>query len=234
MLEFTAIRDLGIGKGFDLTFHCSDASASLYLCVGRADNRVLITGTTPKSRQEAVLAAIDNLETWGARVDLWMTAEKNGVRIADTEKQKVPHVAHVKPFTGTLTIGSISRCSPALTYPGNGIGRLLSRPIGGKRYFIYGGSLETDHAMRGFDCTTFPMVLFEISRLTPPGYGKQVSDSLGGTKCDLEQVSQATLEKKFQDKAIPAGIYILFSEGHILLYSAQVNTIYEFTYGGFK
>lgn len=58
-LHFRGMTDLGIGRGFDLAFNVVDKSADLYLCLGRADNRVRINGTTPLPCQASVLAAID-------------------------------------------------------------------------------------------------------------------------------------------------------------------------------
>ena len=140
----------------------------------------------------------------------------------------------MKPYYGKLNIGAISKDSPAMTYPGNGKGRLLSSLINGRYYFIYGGKHETESANRGFDCTSFPMVLFSIAQLASPGYGKQVCDALAAEKCDLEQVQGSTLAEKFKENTIPNGLYVLFSEGHVLLYNSDINTLYEFNYGGFR
>ena len=161
-----------------------------------------------------------------------MVAEKDKKVVSETGK--VNYVTHVRPFDGKLTIGNISNQTLKLTYPGNGSGRLLSEEINGKRYFIYGGRFETLNSNRGFDCTSFPMVLFEIARLAAPGYGKQVGDALAVETCDLEQVSKTALEAHFKADDIPVGIYLLFSEGHVLLYNSDLNTLYEFNYGGFR
>jgi hypothetical protein len=115
-----------------------------------------------------------------------------------------------------------------------GKGRLLSKLINNRYYFIYGGKLETDEAMRGFDCTSFPMALLSIPRIDSPGYGKQLCDAAGAVKCDLEQVKSAELHKRLQEDTISNGIYILFSAGHVMLYNSDENILYEFTYGGFK
>ena len=129
-LSFSGMTHLGISKGLDLQFSLLDKTAQAYLCVGREDNRILVTGTTPLSRQEAVLEAIDQL-----------------------------------------------------------------------------GS---------------------------PGYGKQVCDAVGASQCDFEQVKGADLAARFKENSVPNGLYILFSEGHVLLYNSDINTLCEFTFGGFK
>lgn len=231
-LSFTRMTDLGIAHGFDLQYSLVDKSAKLYLCVGQEDNRVLVTGTTPLSRQEAVLAAIDQFGKWGQNIQLWMVAEKGGAVTART--QPVNYLAQVKPYYGKLKISEISTDQPPMTYPGNGKGRLLSKLINGRYYFIYGGKLETSNQMRGFDCTSFPMALLSIARIDSPGYGKQVCDAVGATKCDIEQVKGAELAKRFKEDTIPIGLYILFSEGHVLLYNSDINMLYEFNYGGFR
>jgi hypothetical protein len=61
-----------------------------------------------------------------------------------------------------------------------------------------------------------------------------ICDACGAAKCDLEQVKGTVLAKKFKDDEIPNGLYILFSEGHVLLYNSDINTLYEFNYGGFR
>ena len=226
------MADLGIKYGFNLTFHAVDRTAKVFLCVGEEDNRVLVTGTTPLSRQAAVLNAIDENGEWGQIIQLWMVAEKNGALTARTPK--VGYMAHVKPYYGDLKISDMALDEPRLTYPGNGFGRLLSQSINDRYYFIYAGVLETRNPMRGFDCTSFPMALLEVPRIAAPGYGSQLSNALEADKCGLEQVKQTDLVKLFTDNTIPMGIYIVFSEGHVMLYNSDTNTLFEFNFGGFR
>lgn len=230
-LRFAGMADLGIGFGFDLQFSIADRSTRVYLCVGSDSNRVLITGTTQRSRQAAVLDAIDTLEKWGESISLWMVAEKEGSVLTKTPAR--PYQAHVKPLYGELKISDFAASMPPLRYPGNGCGRLLSRRINGRYYFLFGGRLETANAMRGFDCTTFPMSLMEVPSIEPPKRGRQLCEALGATKCDLEQMHSADLAQRFKDDSIPPGKYVLFSEGHVLLYDSDINTLYESNYGGF-
>ena len=226
------MSDLGINFGFDLKFQFVNKLAQLHLCVGREDNRVLITGTTPASRQDSVLAAIDALGKWGETIQLSMVAEQQGRIVARTAP--IQYKSYVKPFSGALTISDVAAAKPPLTYPGNGYGRLLSRQINGRYYFKLGGKLETDNRMRGFDCTSFPMALLGLGKLPGKGYGKDLCDAAQGAKCDLEQLKGSEFEKRFKEDSIPYGIYILFSEGHVLLYNSDINWLYEFTKGGFK
>jgi hypothetical protein len=161
-----------------------------------------------------------------------MVAEKNGATLQKVGP--VSYMTYVKPFMGPLTISGIKADDPRMVYPGNGKGRLLSTEINGRYYFVYGGKLETQDAMRGFDCTSFPMALLGVKSIAQPGYGKQLCDAVNACKCDLEQVSSADLAQRFKDDVIPYGLYVLFSAGHVLLYNSDINTLFEFTYGGFK
>ena len=230
-LQFSGMTDLGINRGFDLQYHVGDKAATTYLCVGSDTNRVLVTHTTPHSRQAAVLDAIDELRKWGASIQLWMVAERDGA--VTGKSPSVAYTAHVQPYAGELRISSIATAKPPLLYPGNGVGRLLSRRINERYYFIYNGRLETNPMMRGFDCTSFPMAVLEIASLAQPGYGKQLCEAAEATKCDIEQISSGALESRFKENSIPPGKYILFSEGHVMLYDSDVNTLYEFNFGGF-
>jgi hypothetical protein len=231
-LTFEGMTDLGIRFGFDLNYAVLDKSLGVFLCVGADDNQVKVTGTTPRTRQADVLAAIDRNAKWGELVDIWLVGKKNGASVVTSPKVKF--MTHVKPFFGTLTISGIANDNPRMTYPGNGKGRLLSPKINGRHYFIYAGKLETDNAMRGFDCTSFPMALLSIRSIAAPGYGKQVCEAAGATQCNLEQIRGKDLELRFQKDTVPLGIYILFSAGHVLLYNSDKNWLYEFNIGGFR
>lgn len=231
-LIFIGMTHLGIKKGFNLEYSVSDKTAKLYLCIGIAENRVLINNTTPLSRQAQVLNAVDKLGRWAEEVEIWMVAERDGKIISTPTKQK--YLTHVKPHFETLTVTGIAAAQPALTYPGNGLGRLLSSEINNKYYFVHGGKLETSRKMRGFDCTTFPMALLKISSLPSPGYGKQLCDAADAKKCGLEQIKTKELKTKFNENTISGGKYILFSEGHVLLYDSDLNNLHEFNFGGYK
>ena len=230
-LNFTRMTHLRLGSGFDLQYSLVDRTLTAELCVGQEDNRVTITGTMPSTREAAVLNAIDQFGKWGQNIELWMVSRKAGAVVART--QAVNFKTHVKPYYGKLKISEIGADTPAMTYPGNGSGRTLSPLINNRYYFKNGGTLETSDAMRGFDCTTFPLALFTLS-LPPPGYGKQVCDAAGAVKCDLEEIKATDLQNRFKENVIPNGLYILFSAGHVLLYNSDINTLYEFNHGGFR
>ena len=230
-LRFTGMTQLRLGSGFDLQFNLADKTQNVSLCVGSEDNSVLISNTTPAMREASVLDAIDKFGKWAQNIELWMVSKKNGALAART--QSVNYRTHVKPYYGKLTISEISKDSPAMTYPGNGVGRTLTKSINGRYYFKHGSTFETNDAMRGFDCTTFPLSLFTLT-LPPPGYGKQLCDAAGATKCDMEQVSSEDLEMWLEVDSIPLGLYIFFSAGHVILYSSDINMLYEFNHGGFK
>ena len=122
--------------------------------------------------------------------------------------------------------------SPPLTYPGNGHGRTLTEQINGKYYFRHGSILETEAAMRGFDCTTFPMSLFQIYPNMAGKYGTALADALGAEQCGLEQVRAADARRLFLFPTPMLGLYLMWSAGHVVLIKDAV--IHEFTYGGYK
>jgi hypothetical protein len=137
----------------------------------------------------------------------------------------------VKPFDGAFTFDGFASAVPKLTYPGNGKGRLLLE-IGGKHYFRNGSRLETDIAMRGFDCTTFPMALFKCNVNMSGKYGTALADALGATRCDMEQKNKSDVKFFFADAVKNAGLFFMWSAGHVVL--IKKGTIHEFTYGGYK
>jgi len=223
-------------RGFDLGFSVSDPSLTLFLCVGQATNRVQITGTTPMSRLAPILKAIDDFGTWAAPIDMWMVAEQQGAIVAESAKTK--HITHVKPYFGALTLSGFEADLPKLTYPGIGVGRWLTAPMNDRYYFRYGSRLETDPAMRGFDCTTLPMALLGLQTLPAPGYGKQLCDAAGATNVGLEQLKTDDLKLIFTGARAPfrfgmvqPGAYLIFSEKHVLLYDATQNLLYESNVG---
>lgn len=230
-ISLKGMSDLGVGYGFDIQYSLADKSKTLYLCVGEDDNRVVVTGTTHKSRQAPILKAIDDLGQWAQPIKIWLVAEKSGS--PPVVSSQVNFITHVKPFCGALNIGDIAADDPAMTYPGKGKGRLLTESINEKYYFQYAGRFEKEADNRGFDCTSFPMALLSIPSLPAPGYGKQLCMAAGAIECELEQVHSKVLSDKFSKDQIPRGLYILFSAGHVMLYNSDINTLYEFNYGGF-
>jgi hypothetical protein len=230
------MEHLGLGYGYDLDYDVADNQTSLvYLCVGDMDNRVLISHTNRLSRQPSVLAAIDDFGQWAKPIDLWMVVEKRGAITETTPPVKF--LTHVKPYYGPLTLNGFGNDNPPMTYAGNGFGRLFSQQINGRYYFKYAGKLETDPTRRGLDCTTFPIVLLELSVGSGPT-GKDVADAADATACDLEELTPAELEQHFKANDIPNGIYIVFGTwgtegaGHVLLYDSDINWLFEFNLGG--
>ncbi len=219
-----------MGYGFSVNFSCSDKLATVWLCVGETDNRVKISGTTQLERQPAVLDALNNIGKWGGKVPVWLEAERFGS--ASLKSQVLQYTSHLQPYGGRLQISGFKRHQPAFTYPGNGEGRLLSEPIKGLRYFIYKGKLETLPNNRGFDCTSFPMVIFGVKSLPLPGYGKQLCEQLTHSKCGLEGLTRGQLEDYLRLDSIPKGIYVFFSSKHVLLHNSDINMIYEFNAPG--
>jgi len=99
--------------------------------------------------------------------------------------------------------------------------------------------LECNVAFRGFDCTTFPQVLFELQELPKKGTGSDLADALEAKKCEHENIPGDDLKGRFIGRKIPAGYYIVFNNAHFVLYDATKQKLYEFnkeknTLGGFR
>jgi len=227
------MRHLGLSRGYDIEFYLQDRSSLLFLCVGNLDNRVLITGTTPFSRQAAVLNAIDEFGVWRDKINIWLTTEKQGKQLYTS-----PHRSfrtHVKPYFGRLKILDMNQDADLKkTYAGIGVGRTLSGLINGRYYFRNGSTLETKERYRGFDCTTFPLSLFSIKNFPPHGYGLHVAILTGICKLNLERLTTNELKKRFIERSFPPGVYIIFSEGHVMLYDSYygLNLLFEWNKGG--
>ena len=206
----------------------------LFLCLEGVTNRLEITGGYNKSKLPALLKCIGAVQGWGTSIRCWLVMEQNGKSVGESaaNDMKCP----VKPYDGPLTIQGFSTALPKLTYPGNGIGRLLTGLIDGKYYFRFGIAdnvpFETDNAMRGFDCTTFIMALFQCNINMTYKYGTYLVENLGCKKCDMEEKKEKEIKAFFADSTKGrSGQYILWSEGHMLL--AKNAVLHEFTYGGY-
>ena len=227
------MRHLGLSRGYDIDFNPQHSSINVYLYLGSKENRVLISGTSPLSRQPAILEAIDQFGVWGNKIDIWLALERNGKRIQTTSHRSFR--THVKPYFGRLKILEMNQdVDLRKTYAGIGTGRTLSGLINGRYYFRNGSTLETKNRFRGFDCTSFPLTLFLIKNFPPRGYGLHVGILSGICKHKLERLKTKELKKRFIEKSLPQGVYIIFSEGHVMLYDSYygLNMIFEWNKGG--
>ena len=208
----------------------------LFLGIGDDNTVMEVSG-----RNRADLIGSDNLpellkliakkNKWGSSVDCKLHLKYGTAPVSQSNAQ--PLKCPVAPYADGLTFDAIAKAIPKMTYPGNGKGRLLTDLIGAKRYFKYGGRFETDNAMRGFDCTTFPIALFSCNINMGDKHGTPLADALGATKCSMEQKKPEEVKAFFNDATTGAkGLYFMWSAGHIIL--AKDATIHEFTYGGYK
>lgn len=231
-LRLNAIKPVKVGAGGYQITHTGHvpAGGKLYVCLTDADNRLDITHGISTANLPNFLALVEGANGWGTTLRAWAVLEVNGKFVSETPAQDFD--APVKPFGGTFTFAGFESEIPKLTYPGNGHGRLLTT-IGGKYYFVNGGMLETDNAKRGFDCTTFPMALFQKTINMTGKYGTALADALGATKCEMEQKKKADVKAFFADTTKGGtGLYFMWSAGHVVL--VKNATIHEFTYGGYK
>jgi hypothetical protein len=212
--------DLG---GFRIHYGTVPPNARVFLCVGNKDNRIEITGqygVWPRNQLMQLLTALEQLGLWAQKIPVWVVAEQSGLRVGESDQQML--AAPVQPFDGPLTLASMGAQTPRLTYCGNGVGRLLTDgKLTDKYYFREGlhngGILETDPRMRGFDCTTFIMSLFQKFPNMSGKYGTYLVESLGATPCSLEQVKARDAPHIFQFPLAKMGFYVMWSETHMVL-----------------
>ncbi len=167
------------------------AGASIFLCAGNPTNSLDITGG---AQRDALLALFDKTAMWGQSIPVWAEAKLGGKTIATSAKTQLK--IHVKPLPARITFSVLA--AERLTYPGNGYGRTLTKTlINNQWYFRHGSKLETDNSKRGFDCTTFPMVIFNCYPVMDGKYGTALADALGAQKCDLEQLHWTQVRDMF-------------------------------------
>jgi hypothetical protein len=218
---------------YSVTGEVPKTGAKVLLAVGNDQQTLEITGRSTKDVLGAdnlpqLLRLLGNLNQWGGSVDCTVEIKSGLQVLAKSNVQKLS--CPVKPYSGPLNFDAIARESPPLTYPGNGHGRVWAQ-IDGKRFFRHGSILETNNAMRGFDCTTFPMAIFDCYPNMAGQYGTALADALGAVRCDMEQKKETELKQFFSGKG-SVGLYFMWSAGHVVL--VHNAAIHEFTYGGYK
>ncbi len=175
------------------------AGAAILLFADSPANSLDITGGHDL---EKLLALFDKTAKWGQEINVWAEARLNAKTIATSSKTKLK--IHVKPLPARLTFQVIA--AERLTYPGNGHGRTLTKQLYNNQwYFRRGSVLENDNAMRGFDCTTFPMALWSTYPDMSGAYGTKLVETLGAQKCGLEQLNWKEVRALFTDTAGPLG-----------------------------
>lgn len=199
---------------------------------------------TARARCDAFIGIVDKHDFWGTKIGLIIYLLREGIIVWASEPCPLP--APVRPFDGTLTPAGIGADAgqPRMVYCGTGkkpfIGRFLKR-IAGHRMFYYGGILETDNRLRGFDCTTFagnslgldernaqltssPAVASGLgatavtwsfpapSPTAPPGTPPPVP-----THTITNGVGTGTAVKKYFADAANTGTYLIWTTGHIIV-----------------
>lgn len=226
-ISLTAIES----GGYRIRFRGTRPGAKVFLCVEKADNRIDVSQGYLATHLKSLLKAIGQVDGWGKTMRCWLVQEVAGKHMGESTARDL--AAPVKPYEGSLTFNGIAGATPKLTYPGNGVGRWFTEPIDGKYYFRYASKFETSPQMRGFDCTTFPMSLFQCFPNMAGKYGGYLADQLGATKCDMEQKKEKEIKEFFSDKLRGGtGLYFMFSAGHVVL--VKNGTTHEFTYGGYQ
>lgn len=230
-LTLNAIKTAPISKGgYAITFAGKvPVGARVHLCLENATNRLEITGGYGANKLPDLLKLIGVVDGWGKTIRCWVVLEQMGKFVGESSAQDM--ACPVKPYDGLITFDGFAVANPPLTYPGNGKGRTLTQAIDGKYYFRNGSILETDNAMRGFDCTTFPMALFNCYPSMAGKYGTALADALGAVKCEMEQKKESDVKSFFKGSG-SGGLYFMWSAGHVVLVKGAI--IHEFTYGGYR
>ncbi len=192
------------------------------------NSRDLIT----RDNLPTLMFLVDKAKAWGktAMLRLFVTRGMHTV----SESAGAAMACPVKPYCGTLQPDRIG-AEPGLVYSGVLDGRFFHFPaIGGNYYFSYGGKLENDDARRGLNCITYVGAVYGVPASTGAlsGYGTQLADYLGASKCDMEGKKEADIKKFFAEHT--TGNYIMWKSTHVVLVSD--GTVYEFSegVGGFR
>lgn len=189
-----------IDKGaYSLKVNLTPASADARIFLF-ADNPSNSLDITAGASIESILALLDATMKWGQFVQVWAEARASNQSIATSNKINLR--IHVKPLPANITFDVLAR--ERLTYPGNGFGRTLTKQrINNKWYFRHGSILECNPAMRGFDCTTFLMSIFNTYPVMSGAYGTKLADALGAQKCDLEMLQWTQVRDMFKATEVP-------------------------------
>ena len=236
MLNPITLRPIDKGAytiSYSILGQVTSSNSKVFLTLGSAENLLDITG---RSRDDVLgkdnliqfLKLISQTGSWGQSADCKVLMYIDNKLAASSNVRKL--ACPVKPYFGPVTFDGIRMENPPLTYPGKGVGRIWTL-IDGKRYFCLSGKLETDNSKRGFDCTTFPMALYDCYPNMNQKYGTALADALHAQKCNMEQ-KKAEEVKAFFSKEGRQGTYFVWSAGHVVLVENAI--IHEFTYGGYK
>ena len=172
---------------------------SVFLQIGGDDtHRLDITGGYKKDQLDDLLDVIDEADAWGTTVTCKaVIVGVDGTALAESATTTL--ACPVEPYDGALTFDAIASASPsALTYPGNGHGRVFKPRRNGKYYFENAGKLETDNKMRGFDCTSSRMSMFQEFPNMSGLYATALAVALGAEKCNMEMKKETEYPRLFR------------------------------------
>jgi hypothetical protein len=265
-LEFTRLR-MTVDKiasvpkdvYYDIGWTATDlpAGSRIYLCVDKRERWVDITHGLGRQDLHVLCGCFRAINRWTETVDWWLEASLSPVSNNFVKSNVIPFRLPVRPFLGPFTTQGIANDPVAFTYTGTGVGRWFDfvRLDAVSFYFRYGQSLECDSRLRGLDCTTFPMALFEVTAdvqgATPNRNlaGENIAAALGASADGVENVSRDTLLKDLfglgSNGSIVGkprvGLYLVWRAnaqggGHIMVYKGEKDRerygIHEFTGGG--
>jgi hypothetical protein len=209
--------------------------ARVRLLIGSDADYVDITPHYHTAHLPALLDILDQKNYWAQLtprfVDCTVAVFVHDVMVPGSQSgaQQLPcPVAPVEidDIGNIAALGELGDVLPKLNYVKDGAthGRILSKPIHGRYYFVLGSILETDPGNRGFDCTTF--VGSALGRHSGMGDDSPTfANSLGATQ-DVLTEKHLNEIRKFVTQ-YPVGAYLMWSGGHIV--TLIDGTVQEFT-----
>jgi hypothetical protein len=211
-------------------------SYTLHLLVPPTSSVRLPEGAIPLSRKGELdrnglvrlLAAIDTLRAWAtASEGCLVVARDDGAVVTQSNVQSFD--CPIRPYSGRL-VSNLAELDPPMDYTIETEAAFFTiPPIGGSYYFIYGGLLVTDPAMRGFDCTTYAGSVLGVDArandLPMGGTGETLANHLEAEAVGLESASDQAIRSFFATHT--QGVFIAWNVGHVIL---VVNGVaHEFT-----
>jgi hypothetical protein len=218
--------------GYKITTNApSVATGKLFLFIGSEANALDITGGYKPVHLEPLLAIVASSNQWGKTIQCWVAIKQGDSVVPASKSPQKAMKAPVRPYEGPLTLSALKADPDGQKIPYINPGRLLTKPIGGKRFFKYGGLFETESDKRGFDCTTYIGSLYELS--SGMASTSQLAQSIQASTSILVEVSISAIRAYFDIPANVPGRYLLWHDSHVVLVENGVVKEFAQSAGGF-
>lgn len=210
--------------GFNIKFSGSVPGSRVRLLIGGYTDYVDITPYYLPSHLPALLDVLAKKDCWAKQtrctVDCTVAAYVGNEMVPGSQSGVQSLPCPVKPVEveniGTIAaLTELGAVTPRLNYvkDGPGSGRILSKPINGRYYFVLASIFETDPGNRGFDCTTF--VGSALGRQDGMGdTSAAFAASIGATQDVLTNVHLTDIQEFVEEN--PVGAYLMWNNHHIV------------------